>query len=276
MRTRSLPRPVRCPLRFPAEDARQRLAERLAAAGCVAGDEEADELVAAAGGDATRLEALVSRRLAGEPLAWVTGEISFFGARVLVHPGVYVPRRQSELLVARAVALLPDEGTAVDLCTGTGALAAVLRARRPGARVLATDIDPLACRCAEANGVEVRCGDLAAPLLGDLSGAVDIVIAVPPYVPSRAIEFLPRDAREHEPRRALDGGPAGTDVLVALIVQAAVLLRPSGSLLVELGGDQATELAPVLRASDLRLEEVLEDEEGDARGIVARRMGAGG
>jgi release factor glutamine methyltransferase len=99
------------------------LAEMLSQAGFVAAEEEADELLACAGGDPERLESLVRRRLGGEPLAWITGSVSFCGLKIHVDAGVYVPRWQSEPLAARAVERLPASGTAIDLCTGSGAIA---------------------------------------------------------------------------------------------------------------------------------------------------------
>ena len=117
---------------------RQRIVAELRAAGCVAAPEEADELLEAAAGDPVRLRALVSRRCAGEPLAWVTGSVRFCGLIVEVWPGVYVPRWQSEHLAEEAARRLPGDGLAVELCAGAGAIASVLGRRRPGARVLAT------------------------------------------------------------------------------------------------------------------------------------------
>src|SRR5476651_11785 len=98
----------------------------LSEAGFVAAEEEARELSARAAGDVELLDALVQRRLTGEPLAWITGRTPFCGMEVLVDPGVYVPRWQSEPLARRAVERLPATGTAVDLCTGSGAIAKVL------------------------------------------------------------------------------------------------------------------------------------------------------
>ncbi|MGH9067941.1 MAG: methyltransferase, partial [Acidimicrobiales bacterium] len=161
--------------------ARGGLARRLARAGCVAAWEEAGELMEAAAGDQEVLAGLVTRRIAGEPLAWVTGWVAFAGHRILVHPGVYVPRWQTEPLVARAAGLLPGDGMAADLGTGSGALAVALGRARPRARVVATDVDEAACRCAAANGVEVFQGHLADPLPADLWGRVDVVVAVVPY-----------------------------------------------------------------------------------------------
>jgi release factor glutamine methyltransferase len=238
----------------------------------VAPYEEADELMDAAGGDAELLERLVARRVTGEPLAWVIGSVIFAGHRVVVHRGVYVPRWQTEALVRRAVQLLPPDGLAADLCTGSGAIALSLGRERPGARVVATDIDPLACRCAADNGVEVYTGHLAEPLPGGLRGRVDVVVAVVPYVPSEELVFLPRDVREYEPRHALDGGLHGTTVLDLAVRAAAGLLRPGGSVLLEVGGDQDHALAGVLEESGFGPLVRHEDDEGDLRAIEARLL----
>lgn len=242
---------------------------RLARAGCVAAEEEADELLAAAGGDVPALARMVRRRERGEPLAWVTGTTRFAGQEVRVDEGVYVPRWQTEPLARRAAELLPERGTAADLCTGAGAVALVLAGHRRAARVVAADIDPAACRCAAANGVDVYCGHLADPLPADVHGRCDVVTAVPPYVPHELVPYLPSDARDHEPHRALDGGPGGLAVLVEVVAAAAGLLRPGGTLLAELGGDQDAALAGPLATAGFALRERLVDGEGDLRGIAA-------
>jgi release factor glutamine methyltransferase len=244
--------------------------DRLARAGCIAADEEARELLDAAEGDAARLGLLVERRVRGEPLAWITGSVQFCGIPVRVHPGVYVPRWQSEPLTQRAVELLPADGVAADLCTGSGAIAAVLGRQRPAARIVASDIDPLACRCAADNGVEVYLGDLATPLPRALWGRFDVVIAVVPYVPTERLEFLPRDVRTFEPMVALDGGPGGLRMLRETVVAATELLSPGGSLILELGADQDDGLCGVLSQSGFDLPMRHEDEDGDLRGIEAR------
>jgi len=241
----------------------------LAAAGCVAADEEADELIAAADGDQRRLSKMAARRVAGEPLAWVTGGLTFCGQQVLVAPGVYVPRWQSEPLAYRAIELLPADGLAVDLACGSGAIAKVMAAARPSARVLATDIDALACECARSNGAHVFQGHLATPLPNDIRGRVDVVVAVVPYVPTGQIVFLPRDVREYEPTLALDGGPDGARLLAETVEAAAELLRPGGSVLLELGGDQDRLLGDMLVANGFSHLRRLIDDDGDLRGIEA-------
>jgi release factor glutamine methyltransferase len=250
---------------------RSSLAARLARAGFVAADEEAGELLARAGGDGALLERLVVRRLSGEPLAWIVGGVTFCDVEVRVDPGVYVPRPQTEAIALEAVALLPDAGVAVDLCTGSGAVAVVLAARRPGARVVACDVDPRAVACARANGVEVYEGDLFAPLPAELAGRVGVVAGVVPYVPHADLPLLQRDTLTFESAFAYDGGPDGTDVLRRALREAARWLRDGGALVLELGGGEAELLRGELRDAGYRDVRVLADEDGDVRGISARR-----
>ena len=189
---------------------RTHVLEALAAGGSVEPGAEADALLEAANVGAGPIERLVARRLEGEPLPWITGWVRFCGVRVLVDPGVFVPRPQTEALARRAVELLPADGIAIDLCTGSGAIAVVLRAERPDATVIATDVDPVAVACARRNGVEALPGDLDEPLPPALRERVDVVTAVVPYVPTEELHLLPSDVLAYEPARALDGGPGGT------------------------------------------------------------------
>jgi release factor glutamine methyltransferase len=248
---------------------RATIASQLEDAGCVAPAEEADELMEAARGDGVLLERLVARRVAGEPLAWVTGSVSFAGCLVTVHPGVYVPRRQTEALVLRAIELLPEDGLAADLCTGSGAIAMALERARPRAHIVASELDPVACRCAQENGVEVFAGHLADPFPAGLRGRFDVVVAVVPYVPGDMFAYLPRDVRDYEPRLALDGGPGGTRVLEQAVRAAAGLLHRGGSLLLEVGGEQDEALGPVLSAAGFGPMTRHDDDEGDLRGVEA-------
>jgi release factor glutamine methyltransferase len=247
------------------------LAQRLAAAGFIAAAQEADELLACAGGDPGRLDALVERRLAGEPLAWITGGVVFCGRRLRVDPGVYVPRPHTELLARRALARCPPEGVAVDLCTGCGAIAATLAGERPRARVLATDLDERAVACARANGVDARLGDLFEPLPAGLDGAVDVLVAVVPYVPTDDLRVLQRDTFAFETATAYDGGPDGARLLRRVVAGAPRLLRPGGALLLELGGGQAGIVAPDMALAGLAGISEIMDEDGDVRGVEATR-----
>jgi release factor glutamine methyltransferase len=251
---------------------RAALVARLEAGGFVAADEEADELLACAAGDGERLEALLTRRLTGEPLAWITGNVTFCGVDLRVDHGVYVPRWQSEQLALRAAQRLPESGgVAVDVCTGTGAIAAVLRARRPDTRVLATEVDERAVANARVNGIEVFEGDLLDPLPPGLEGQVDVIVGVVPYVPTPELGLLQRDTFTFETELSYDGGDDGTTHLRRTIIDAPRFLRPGGALLLELGAGQPERLRDDLARHGFTDVAVLQDEDGDIRGIEATR-----
>jgi release factor glutamine methyltransferase len=252
-------------------DERASVLDALAAGGSVEPGAEADALLEAADDGVGPIDRLLARRLDGEPLPWITGWVWFCDERILVDPGVFVPRPQTEALARRAVALLPADGIAVDLCTGSGAIAVVLRSARPAASVIATDVDPVAVACARRNGVEALSGDLDEPFPLSLRERVDVVTAVVPYVPTEELHLLPRDVLAHEPARALDGGPGGTAVLERAALVAERWLRPGGSVLLELGGDQADELSATMTDAGLTAIRVHRDDEGRDRAIEARR-----
>ena len=256
----------------PTSEERTRVLDALAEGGCIAPRAEADALLRASSEGIGRIEDLIARRLRGEPLAWITGSVRFCGVRVRVDPGVFVPRPHTQALARRASSLLPGRGIAVDLCTGSGAVAVVLGSVHPRATVVATDVDPVAVACARANGVRALVGDLDEPLPASLRGRVDVLTAVVPYVPTDELQFLPRDVLAKEPRRALDGGLRGTTLLVRAAEAASRWLRPSGSVLLELGGDQAGELAASLAGVGLADIRVHPDGDGEDRAIEARRL----
>jgi release factor glutamine methyltransferase len=240
------------------------------AAGCVAAADEADELIAAAPDDES-LEAWIRRREQGEPLSWIIGTTRFCGHTLRIDRGVYVPRSQSEELARRAAALLPaDGGKAVDLCTGSGAIAVHLIAELPAATVIGIDIDIRAARCALRNGVPTLIGDVDATLRPKM---FDVVTAVAPYVPTGELRLLPADVQRYEPRLALDGGGDGLQLIRRIVVAAAHLLRRGGWLLLELGGEQDRALSQTLTASGFDAMTSWFDEDGDLRGLAARASG---
>jgi release factor glutamine methyltransferase len=246
------------------------LTTRLSLAGFIAADDEAKELLARAAADHELLETLVARRLSGEPLAWITGKTSFCGIEICVDPGVYVPRWQTEPLARRAVEGLPANGVAIDLCTGSGAIARTLMANRPGARVVASDVDERAVACAALNGVEVYRGDLFGPLPAGLEGRVDVVVGAVPYVPTPELPLLQRDTFTFESTISYAGGPDGTDILRRVVRESPRFLRRGGALLLELGGNQANVLHDELFRLGYIDVTVQLDDEGDVRGIEAR------
>jgi release factor glutamine methyltransferase len=198
--------------------------ERLRAAGSVFAEDEAALL----GDD----EALIARRIAGERLEHVLGWVEFAGLRLEVDPGVFIPRPQTEALAERAASLSPD--VALDLFAGCGAIACVVKAHNPRARVVAGELDPPALTCARRNGkrfgIEVVDSDVDAGVPRDLEGRVDVLTANVPYVPTPELPFVPH---EGEPESALDGGPDGLDWIHRVIELAPRWLRQGGTVLME-------------------------------------------
>lgn len=227
---------------------RQELSEdgvvaQLRAAGCVFAEEEATILREAAADDAD-LTRLVARRVAGEPIEHLVGWVEFAGRRLAVGPGVFVPRRRSELLAAVAVgaAASRQRPVMVEPYCGAAPLASTVGAWMPTARVYATDIDDVALRCARRNlGADagVLRGSGLAGLPAALRGRVDVIAAVPPYVPDAALALLPHEAADHEPRRALLAGADGLNHIGTLIAQAPGWLAADGVLAIEMNEEQA-------------------------------------
>jgi release factor glutamine methyltransferase len=245
----------------------------LRAAGCVFAEEEADLLTSAAG-DPGELAAMVAQRVAGSPLEQIVGWAEFCGLRIAVEPGVFVPRRRSEFLVRRAARLSPPRAHPVvlDLCCGTGAIGLALAGALPDAELHAADIDPVAVRCARRNVGErgaVYQGNLYDPLPPGLRGRVDLLIVNAPYVPTTEIALMPAEARLHEPRVALDGGPDGVDIHRRVAAGAPEWLAPDGHLLIETSERQAPLTAAAMSAAGLT-PEVFIDDDWSAAVVIGR------
>ncbi|WP_156044002.1 putative protein N(5)-glutamine methyltransferase [Cellulomonas sp. HZM] len=250
---------------------RDALVARLRAAGCVFAEDEADELLAEPHDD---LAALVARRVAGEPLEQVLGWARFDGLRVLVAPGVFVPRLRTELVVREVLHALRDVAAplVVDLCCGTGAIGLALRTRVPGAVVHAADVDPVAVACARRNlgPDDVHEGDLFDALPSALLGRVDAVAVNAPYVPTAHVPLMPAEARDHEHRIALDGGDDGLDLHRRVLADARRWLAPGGTVVVETSRAQSAATLAVAHAAGLRAR-VVEDDDVDGTVVVARQ-----
>jgi release factor glutamine methyltransferase len=225
----------------------------LRAAGCVFAEDEARLLVEAADSPA-QLAVLVSRRAGGIPLEHLLGWAEFCGLRIVVGPGVFVPRRRSELLVREALALAGERAVVVDLCCGSGAIGAALRAAQDGIELHAADIEAAAVEVARRNlepGGHVYEGDLYEPLPESLRGRVDILVVNAPYVPTEAIALMPPEARDHEPAVALDGGVDGLAVLGRIVAGASGWLAPGGDLLFETSSAQVSAAVDLVTRSGL-------------------------
>jgi release factor glutamine methyltransferase len=246
---------------------------RLRAAGCVFAEDEADVLIEAAHDDRA-LAAMVGRRAGGEPLEQVVGYADFCGVRVRLRPGVFVPRVRSELLVRLGTAAIRPDALVVDLCCGSGALGLAVRHRVPGVTLHAADLDPVAVACALDNLAapdRVHQGDLFEALPGELCGRIDLLLANVPYVATRHLPFLPAEARDHEPRSALDGGDDGLAVFRAVAAGAARWLAPGGLLVSEITEAQTAAATTAVGGNALTAS-VTTDDDLDARAIVARRQ----
>lgn len=273
-------------------EARRALRERLAAAGVPTPDVDAGlllrhvlgwpatRLVLAAGEElpddaAARLEWLAARRAAREPLQLLLGTVGFRTLDLVVRPGVFIPRPETEVLAGEALARTPPGGVVVEPCTGTGAVAvAVAVEGRPGT-VVATDLSPAAVALARQNAaragveVDVLLGDLLAPVPHALRGGVDVLVCNPPYLATAELDAVEPEVR-HDPVEALVSGPTGDEVVDRLLAEAPDWLRRGGWLLVELdrGRAQASAARAARRGYDQV--DVVADLTGADRILVAR------
>ncbi|MCD0442672.1 peptide chain release factor N(5)-glutamine methyltransferase [Glycomyces sp. A-F 0318] len=196
-------------------------------------------------------DALVERRSTREPLQHLTGSAAFRYGELAVGPGVFVPRPETELLVDWALEHLPEGGTVIDACSGSGAIAHALATERPDATVWAVEIDPDAFEWLESNlegtgATPVNADAVAAATLNELDGLADLVTANPPYVPFE-IEVAPEVA--FDPSGAVYAAEAGLAVIQPLAVRAARWLRPGGWFGFEHDDTHGTVAPEILRVS---------------------------
>ena len=275
-----------------ASDVRRAAASRLRESGVASPERDADLLLAhvldvplgrlplvedVTEDQLDRYDGLLARRCAREPLQHLTGSAAFRHVELLVGPGVFVPRPETELLAGWAVdraRALDGTPVVVDLCTGSGAIAKAVADEVPAARVHAVELDEGALAWAERNlagtGVDLRHGDLASAF-EDLRGSVDVVVCNPPYIPLEAWESVAAEARDHDPHLALFSGADGLDAMRVLEARAAVLLRPGGVVGAEHAEAQG-EAAPAVFAASGRWRDVADhvDLAGRPRYLTAR------
>lgn len=234
-----------------------------------------------------RLQALLDARLAGTPLAHLTRRQRFMGLEMLAGPQALIPRRETELLARRAFALLArrERGAGaplvLDVCTGSGNVAAALAALVPSARVLAADLSEDAIALAHDNLVQLglaervalRVGDLLAPFDEEpFIGRIDVLTCNPPYISAPRRSAMANEIAAHEPSLAFDGGPLGVSILMRLIREAPRFLKSGGWLVFEVGAGQGTPMRKRLLASgDWSEVDCDADEHGEIRVLSARR-----
>jgi release factor glutamine methyltransferase len=260
------------------ENVRRALASRFKRAGAESAELDARVLVGAALGldltgliaaalrrltedEADRLEDHASRRIAGEPVARITGIKEFWGLQLALSPATLVPRPDTETVVEAALDFLRAEGDhkrpllIADLGTGSGAILLALLSELPQAFGVGTDMSPAALHTAEANSRQLhlaeRAGFVACDYASALTGAFDLIVSNPPYIPSTEIPSLGIEVRDHDPPLALDGGNDGLDAYRRIAPEAARLLAPRGALIVEVGRGQSGDVQQLLTAARL-------------------------
>ncbi len=234
-----------------------------------------------------RLEQLVTQRLAGVPLAHLTGRQRFMGLELLSGRGALIPRKETELLGRAALEALREiarQGVApvvIDVCTGSGNLALAVAHHAHKARVLASDLSADAVALARRNAailqledrVEFRQGDLLAPFdTPEFHARVDLLLCNPPYISSKKVDVMPQEIAQYEPRIAFDGGPLGIRILQRLIDEAPRFLRPGGWLAFEVGLGQGPAIVRRLqRTGPFTDTRSTPDDQGQIRAVLARR-----
>ncbi len=230
-----------------------------------------------------RLDVLLEARIAGVPLAHLTGRQHFLGLELLAGPEALIPRAETELLGRAAIGLAHEigAGLAIDACTGCGNLALALARHVEGIRVHGTDLSEEAVGLARSNaamlGLEGRVGFRSGDLLAafdtpEFSGSVDLIVCNPPYISSGKVAAMAPEISAHEPRLAFDGGTLGVSILTRLMHEAPRFLRVGGWLAFEVGLGQGSAMARRLR-NDAAWDEVREhpDADGQVRVVLARR-----
>lgn len=227
------------------------------------------------------VEHLVARRAAHEPLQLVLGGTEFRGHHLDLRPGVFIPRPETELLVELVLDRLPAGGAVVEPCTGSGAVACAVAVERPGTVVVATDRDPAAVALAAHNAgqlgaeVDVREGQLLAPVPARLRGRTTALVSNPPYLAEGELASLPADVARWDPVGALVAGPTGHEVSDALIAAAGSWLAPGGWLALELDERRTAAAADRARSSGLVDVAEVTDLTGRPRFVLARRPAGG-
>ena len=226
---------------------------------------------------AAHFAALLARRVAHEPFAYLTGRVGFWTLDLEVSPATLIPRADSESLIEAALEACPDKGAALrvlDLGTGTGALLLAVLSELPSASGVGIDLKPKAAALAARNAARLGLAGRACFLAGDwaaaLTGRFDLLLCNPPYIESTAIPALMPEVARHEPASALDGGADGLAAYRPIIADLPRLLAPRGVAVLELGTGQQAAVEALARAAGLTPEACRADLGGVPRALVLR------
>lgn len=228
-----------------------------------------------------RVRELIERRLAGEPIAYVTGSWEFYGLPLVIDRSTLIPRMDTEVLVDSALKILRERGKmdarVLDLCTGSGCIACAIASELPASRVVAADIDP---RCVSVcrrnvllNNLSPRVTSIDADALGAppmLIGSFDMLVSNPPYIATKEIETLDVSVRDYEPRKALDGGEDGLRFYREIVRRWKSVIREGGHILFEVGETQSAEVQKLLRLASFKDVEAVKDTAGIERVVIGR------
>lgn len=223
-----------------------------------------------------RFRAMVSRRAAREPIAYIIGHKEFFSLDFEVTPAVLIPRPETETLVEAALEFVATHRTAsvLDIGTGSGAIAVAIAVNAPYVRVIATDISDAALQLARRNAMRHRCADrinfVQADLFPSATPKFDLIVSNPPYIPSASIAALDPEIARHEPRGALNGGPDGLAFYRRIAAGARQHLVDDGVVMVEVGAGQAGEVAGLFRRAQFGKIDTVRDLAGIDRVVSAQ------
>ena len=252
---------------------------RLDAEYLLAGVLDAPRLLVVASGETPLTDAraeqfftLIARRQSREPLQYILGTQPFMGCSFCVDERVLIPRQDTETLCEQALLNAPEQGAVLDLCTGSGALAVVIKKAMPALLVCASDVSEAALSLAQKNAkengasIDFRQGDLFEPVQNE---RFDMIVSNPPYIPTGELSTLQEEVRR-EPALALDGGEDGLSFYRRIAREAPGYLTENGSLLMEIGCDQAKAVFGLLTDAGFSGLRVVRDTAGRDRVVIAR------
>ena len=229
-----------------------------------------------------RLDEMVKRRMKREPVSHILGRQGFWSIMLKVSRDVLTPRPDTELIVSTALKAFEESArfSVLDLGVGSGAILLAILAERPGAKGLGVDVSEEALAVARDNAAALGLQDRAALLRGDWTAGLaddsfDLVVSNPPYIRSAELETLEPEVRDHEPRRALDGGPDGLDAYRALAPEILRVLRPGGLFIVETGHDQGPQVLQLFEEAGADGPDIHKDFGGRDRAVRGKKKALG-